>query len=458
MPLNGKLPVELVSNSSNLRVGELVRNPSRPDVGQGRLARLNADGTCDVVFDGHTFSGVSRANLVSVEGELIVAGLEQLLDQARFPEARTYYRDIASGELTEAQFERRLMLAQDLANRRSIEREEARQSAERDRLRNQVNASIDAGDFDAADRFHQEHCSEWWPQHEYRTWCDSAQVFHEFVKSYPDASLAELDNLFGQGLHAHVTAGEFARLKLRKLKIRMARLGMPLDEEQLLACASPDQHRLIRARAGSGKTRTLATLAALVLQDESLDPDQVLVLAFNKKAAGEIGDRIRDGVGIEHFNNSHTFHSLAYHLADHRGRKLVFDDGNLAPSRREQIGFVERILDSIMNPAFRELLYEFFRHELEEIDRLGSGLSGAEYALFRRSMQDYSLGGEQVKSKGEKFIADYLFEHDISYKYEKSYSWEGQDGAAGGPYRPDFSIMHHGADGTVNLLNRESEL
>jgi len=99
-----------------------------------------------------------------------------------------------------------------------------------------------------------------------------------------------------------------------------------------------------------------------------------------------------------------------------------------------------------MNPAFRERLYEFFRCELEQLDRLGSNLSGEEYVVFRRAMTDYTLGGETVKSNGEKFIADFLFEHGIAYKYEKVWSWERQDRLRGSPYRPDFSIIDGGRE------------
>ncbi len=241
-------------------------------------------------------------------------------------------------------------------------------------------------------------------------------------------------------------AADYAQVKVPKLRIRLARLGMSLNDEQLTACALPSRHRLVRARAGSGKTRTLAALAALTIYDESLNPDQVLVLAFNKKAAHEIGDRVRGAAGIDDFRNARTFHSLAYQLADHAGRELIFDDGNLSPSRRKQTGFVERLIGSIINPAFRERLYEFFRRELEQLDKLGSSLSGEEYVAFRRAMTDYTLGGDTVKSNGEKFIADFLFEHGIAYKYEKVWSWERQERLRGSPYRPDFSIIDGGRE------------
>lgn len=107
---------------------------------------------------------------------------------------------------------------------------------------------------------------------------------------------------------------------------------------------------------------------------------------------------------------------------------------------------MERLIESIMNPAFCEKLYEFFRRELEQLDRLGSKLSKEEYVTFRRAMLDYTLSGETVKSNGEKFIADFLFEHGIPHQYEKVWSWEKQDRLYGTAYRPDFSIIDSGRD------------
>ena len=166
-----------------------------------------------------------------------------------------------------------------------------------------------------------------------------------------------------------------------------------------------------------------------------------MILAFNKMAADEIGERVRSTSGVAEYRNARTFHSLAYQLAAHQGRSLVFDDGNLQPSRRKQSQFLERVIHSVLNPAFREKLYEFFRWEIEQIDRIGSNLVGEEYLAFRRSITDYSLGGDSVKSNGEKFIADFLFEHGINYKYEKAWSSRPSDSLQGAAYRPDFSLL-----------------
>jgi DNA helicase-4 len=59
-----------------------------------------------------------------------------------------------------------------------------------------------------------------------------------------------------------------------------------------------------------------------------------------------------------------------------------------------------------------------------------------EYYVYRRNECERSLRGEMVKSRGEKYIADFLLEHDIRYSYERTY-FVGSERI----YRPDFTLF-----------------
>lgn len=434
-----------------MKVGERVRHYQ---YGVGVVERISMLGVLEVRFGGsvkHTLA----VNVTSLDAEIEAKKRRDEEQRARDVTARNarIQRQIeeclARGDFAaaDALYER---AGASFWERTSYEAERTRVAlqlkAEYQRNRRAaVCELLDSWKFDEADEIHRAECSDWWAESDYRRLRNQASSVQQLVGAYAEKPLRELDDIYRRTC-SHIPPEDYAYLKLPKLQTRLARLAMPLTEEQLRACARPERHRLIRARAGSGKTRTLAALAALSIHDESLCPDQVLVLAFNNQAAKEIGERIREAATIDSFRNARTFHSLAWRLADHSGRDLIFDDGNLSPSRRKQSGFMERLIESIMNPAFRETLYEFFRRELEQLDRLGSGLSKEEYVAFRRSLTDYTLGGESVKSNGEKFIADFLFEHDIKYKYEKVWSWDKQNRLRGAAYRPDFSIADGGRD------------
>ena len=262
-----------------------------------------------------------------------------------------------------------------------------------------------------------------------------------FLANADSGSLIQLDELFYRYADLlDLSVGEYLRCKIAVIKRR--ELQMSLDDEQYAALASPHPATLVRARAGSGKTRTLCAKATLSIHDENLSPDQTMVVAFNKSAADEVRQRMRKEFGCPDFENARTFHSLAYQLAKPK-KTLLFDEGN-HPSQRAQSGFVQSLLERILNPAFKELLYQFFRKEIEEVERLGRDLAPEEYRTFRRSLEQVSLKGGRVKWAGEKYIADFLFEHDIPYSYEKIWEWGTFE--QGQPYKPDFTLVANGSD------------
>ncbi|MBK6743463.1 MAG: UvrD-helicase domain-containing protein [Hydrogenophilales bacterium] len=269
-------------------------------------------------------------------------------------------------------------------------------------------------------------------------------AFAEHVVSLvSDGKLSELDALFLSKTDAvELPDYDFWAIKDGVVSRVLKSYGLGLDADQTHAVACPSMRALIRARAGSGKTRTLCARASVAIRDEHLDPDHVLMVAFNKPAADEVRQRMRKDFGCPDYENARTFHSLAHQLAKPT-KKLLFDEGK-HPSQRAQSGFVQSLLERILNPAFKELLYQFFRKEIEEVERLGRDLAPDEYQAFRRSLEQVSLKGGRVKSAGEKYIADFLFEHDIPYTYEKIWDWGTFE--QGQPYKPDFTLVANGFD------------
>jgi len=66
-----------------------------------------------------------------------------------------------------------------------------------------------------------------------------------------------------------------------------------------------------------------------------------------------------------------------------------------------------------------KLFYMFLKTAYEKIR--GVFETDNDYYLYLRNLQYTTIAGETVKSKGEKYIADFLFEHTIS-KMEKQSS------------------------------------
>jgi hypothetical protein len=213
----------------------------------------------------------------------------------------------------------------------------------------------------------------------------------------------------------------------------------PVSSEQAHAIAQTSPNLLLAARAGSGKTMVLACKTSMLIDCDRILPDQILVMAFNRSAANEIKNRIRRDFKQSGFDNARTFHSFTHQLV-HPTEDLLFDEKEDLFTRKMTL-FVQQLLkEQIRNPVFIEKMYAFFRKEMREIERTGFLLDQEAYFDFRRNLLQVTLNGERVKSVGEKIIADYLFEHDISYGYEKVWLWGRQ------VYRPDFSIYEEQKD------------
>ncbi|SDJ32678.1 DNA helicase-2 / ATP-dependent DNA helicase PcrA [Frankineae bacterium MT45] len=73
-----------------------------------------------------------------------------------------------------------------------------------------------------------------------------------------------------------------------------AMLGLPVpSDEQVAVIESPLKPGVVIAGAGSGKTETMSTRVVWLIANQLVNPDQVLGLTFTRKAAAELGRRIR---------------------------------------------------------------------------------------------------------------------------------------------------------------------
>ena len=206
------------------------------------------------------------------------------------------------------------------------------------------------------------------------------------------------------------------------------------DAEQAAAIGAVDGNVQVIARAGSGKTATLVNRALFLQQHCRVNSDELLLLAFNKKAAEEMKDRIGT------LSHVMTFHALAYALV--QPHKLLLDEpeGGQDQSRIMQDVVNRYLYDSDYADQIRDLMMAHFREDWEQhknwqrIVSAGYGPEAAEILRYRRSLTRQTLDRKYVKSFGEKVIANFLFEHDIEYKYEWRFWWDGRS------YHPDFTI------------------
>lgn len=242
-----------------------------------------------------------------------------------------------------------------------------------------------------------------------------------------------------------LSADEFNKMKLRHVAAWFAAQSTKLpiipDAEQLDAICAGQKNIEVVARAGSGKTATIVNRFHFLTEHCSVDASSMLLLAFNKKAAQELHDKIEKLISHKgpdaKMPHIMTFHALAYSIV-HPEETLIYDDEEA--SARMLSSTVQRIIDKkirdvIWAAKIREVMLSHFKGNWESIEKGGHNLTREEQLLYRRSIPNRTLKGEYVKSYGEKVIANILFEHDIDYSYEKAFYWF--DGSI---YHPDFTV------------------
>lgn len=87
----------------------------------------------------------------------------------------------------------------------------------------------------------------------------------------------------------------------------------PLNHSQSLSVINGEDNILVLAGAGSGKTSVLVARAGWLLLRNLAKADQILLLAFGRKAAQEMNERIQERLNQEDIE-AKTFHALALHI------------------------------------------------------------------------------------------------------------------------------------------------
>ncbi|MBD5099724.1 MAG: UvrD-helicase domain-containing protein [Clostridiales bacterium] len=188
-----------------------------------------------------------------------------------------------------------------------------------------------------------------------------------------------------------------------------------LDIDQLNAILS-EHNTLVTARAGSGKTRVLIGKLIYLFEKQNMDADNVLAFCFNKDASEEINNRLATQCKIDNIAKyeicevASTFHSYALRTLQ---RPKILE---------EKTRLIKEIINELKatKQSFSQSVYDFFRKDTLRIDRKSFN-SLESYYKYLKNSQYTTLNNETVKSRLEKYIADFFFEHGIDYIYERSY-------------------------------------
>ena len=118
-----------------------------------------------------------------------------------------------------------------------------------------------------------------------------------------------------------------------------------LNEEQKEAVLYNDGPLLIIAGAGAGKTKTLTTKIAYLIEEKNVSPYSILAITFTNKAAKEMKDRIYKAIGEEAKKlQVSTFHSFGLKLLRENIGVLGYDRNFVIMDSDDSLTVVKKIL------------------------------------------------------------------------------------------------------------------
>jgi len=272
-----------------------------------------------------------------------------------------------------------------------------------------------------------------------------------------------------------------------------------LDDKQRAAVLSENKRILVLAGAGSGKTKTLLQKLVYLINDKNVRPASILAITFTKNAANEMIDRLilsadKTG-GYENILSNRTlssrekdtyrkdyikrypwiarltirtFHSFCYallknygvHVFDNRFR--ILNDQKIPDEQFSSLVAPEKegdIMKKILIEAAqnRQYLLDLKRYILDYIIDKIHLQDPDKNKIYTQGKYYTTLKGDKVKSKSERDIADWLYRHNIQYRYELDVYFKEFH------CRPDFYIpeadlyLEHVSDKSYPLRQKEEQ-
>jgi len=240
----------------------------------------------------------------------------------------------------------------------------------------------------------------------------------------------------------------------------------PLTVSQRNACVIDEDNNLILAGAGTGKTSVMIGRVGYLIQSGKARPNDVLMLAFGRKAADEMDERIKERLGIDTVKAS-TFHALGLSIvAQVEGGKPSITP--YEENEKRLVAQIDQWFHALLDtPEYRRKVLTYFDHYMYSVTSSFDFENEGSYFAFLDANNTVSMKQEMLKSLEECYIANFLFKMGVEYQYEHKYAIDTRT-LIHGQYKPDFFlpeydiyIEHFGIDresNTAPYVNREKYL
>ncbi len=226
-----------------------------------------------------------------------------------------------------------------------------------------------------------------------------------------------------------------------------------LDEEQRKVVLNDSDASLVVAGAGAGKTTTVAAKVKYLVEKRKVNPEEIIVISYTRKAVKELSDKINKQLGIE--AKVTTFHAFGneiirnttedYPEVETYKRKYFIDilKNRIFQNRillKNMILFLGYYMD-IPEEAFKfQTLSQYQAYKASvDLESMRSTLNQyTKKVTDSLTKQVRTIKGEFLRSVQEVQIANFLYLHGLDYEYEKVYEFDIL--SAKKKYTPDFYI------------------
>ncbi len=227
-----------------------------------------------------------------------------------------------------------------------------------------------------------------------------------------------------------------------------------LDEDQRRVVLTDEDHCLVIAGAGAGKTTTIAAKVKYLVDKKAIDPAQILVVSFTNKAVNELKVRIQKELEIP--CPIATFHSTGnaiIHKNSPDEKLNIVDQSKLYFVIRDYFrGSIMRNESAVNNLIMFFASYFDAPYEGEDLNGFFNNIAKANYSTMRGDLEDFkrevidartkksvTIRNEMLRSYQEVEIANFLYLNNIDYEYEPIYKYDIEFSRK--PYTPDFIIF-----------------
>jgi DNA helicase IV len=229
--------------------------------------------------------------------------------------------------------------------------------------------------------------------------------------------------------------------------------SISLDEDQRRAILTDEDHALIVAGAGAGKTTTMAAKVKYLIDCKRVRPERILVISYTNKAVDELRDRINKKLQINAIIS--TFHKFGYEII--KKAKPETPNIHVYPA-----SIISDYLETIImqnQPMLRRILYFFSLYfdipeeaiKFDSLEKYHLFKAAQDLQTLKSNLNEYNkqvmdirtkamrtCRGEYLRSYQEVQIANFLYLFNLEYEYEKHY--ENPLPELTKPYTPDFYI------------------